>query len=144
MIACIFSPIECATAGLTSLADGFLSLFPFGFTGLVFFAGLIVGERLGKWGVMAIILGWVAYRFGSAVNVAHPDNPTQPTKRALTADEVRALQHALNARGFKAGSEDGKPGRNTRAAISRYQESRGEVATGTPTSGQLKALGVWR
>jgi hypothetical protein len=64
MLSCVFSPGPCISGALSGFADAFLSLFPFGFTGLVFFAGLIVGERLGKWGVMAVILGWIAYRFG--------------------------------------------------------------------------------
>lgn len=68
--ACGFNPACHVQGWLTGFADMFLSLFPFGFTGLVFFVGLIAGERLGKWGVMAVILGWIAYRFGK---VAVPD-----------------------------------------------------------------------
>ena len=70
MLSCVLNPGACISGALTGFADAFLSLFPFGFVGLVFFAGLIIGERLGKWGVMAVILGWVAYRFG---RVAVPD-----------------------------------------------------------------------
>lgn len=66
---------------------------------------------------------------------------TRP-KRSLTTDEIKALQSALNARGFDAGPVDGKPGRKTREAIQQFQASRGETATGTPTTAQMKALGV--
>lgn len=64
MIACIFDQLGCFAEGATSIAEWFLSLFPFGLVGLALFVGLIVGERLGKWGVLAVILGWFAFRLG--------------------------------------------------------------------------------
>lgn len=139
MLSCVFNPGAC----LSQTVDGFISLFPFGIVGFAFVAGMIVGAVLGKIGVGALIALAAVIKFGQ-VNVAHPDNPTQPTKRALTAEEVRKLQAALNALGFNAGAVDGKPGRQTREAIQQFQVSREEIVTGTPTADQLKALKVWR
>lgn len=144
MIACLLNPASCIGDLATSAADAILSLFPFGAIGLAFTAGMIIGAIIGKWGVGALIALAIAVKLGSAVQVAHPDNPAQPTKRALTADEVRQLQTALNNLGHNAGPVDGKPGRQTREAIRQFQASRGDTATGIPTSLQLKALGVWR
>jgi len=87
----------------------------------------------------------IGYLIGrQSMRVAHPDNPMQPTKRKLTADEVRKLQAALNGLGFNAGAVDGIPGRQTREAIQQFQVSREEIATGVPTAQQMKALKVWK
>lgn len=143
-VTCGFN-VACHVQGwLTSAVDGFLSIIPFGSHGLALIVGMIIGAILGKVGVGALLALAVALKLGSVVKVAHPDNPTQPTKRALTADEVRLLQHALNLRGFDAGPVDGKPGRQTREAIQQFQVSRDEIVTGIPTQAQLKALRVWK
>lgn len=62
---CLVDPLGCFTDGLVSLADSILSLFPFGLYGIVFLGGMIVGERIGLWGILIAIIGWIAIRFGS-------------------------------------------------------------------------------
>src|SRR5690606_16873894 len=125
MLSCLFNPGACISSGLTGIADAVLSIFPFGAIGLAFIVGMIVGAILGKVGVGAVLALGLALKLGS-LNVAHPDQPTAPTKRALTAEEVKALQAALNARGLNAGPIDGKPGKLTREAIRQYQANLGE------------------
>ena len=49
---------------------------------------------------------------------------------ALTHAQRALVQHGLRAQGFDAGPADGVFGPRTRAAISQWQASRGEVATG--------------
>lgn len=65
MIACLFNPGPCIADAATGLADAVLSLFPFGLYGLVFLAGMIVGERIGLWGILVAVIGWLALRFRS-------------------------------------------------------------------------------
>jgi membrane-bound lytic murein transglycosylase B len=52
---------------------------------------------------------------------------------ALTLDEAKQLQTALNALGYSAGNADGIIGRGTRAAVQRFQKERGLPADGYPT-----------
>ena len=66
-LGCAFDPGPC----LTGLADGILSIFPFGLYGVVFLAGMIVGERIGIWGILIAIVGWIALRFSSKAPDAH-------------------------------------------------------------------------
>ena len=54
--------------------------------------------------------------------------------------QVLALQAALNARGFDAGSADGVLGPATRAGVRRYQQSEGWVADGYATVELLSRL----
>lgn len=58
----------------------------------------------------------------------------------LSRDQVRALQVALNARGFDTGSPDGVQGPATRAGLRRYQQSEGLVADGYATVQLLERL----
>jgi hypothetical protein len=60
-LGCFLDPGPC----LTSAADGILSIFPFGLYGVVFLGGMIVGERIGIWGILIAIVGWIALRFSS-------------------------------------------------------------------------------
>lgn len=59
---------------------------------------------------------------------------------ALTTEQVRALQQALNARGFDTGFPDGVLGPATRAGLRRYQQSQGLPADGYPTVDLLARL----
>lgn len=86
-LSCVFSPGPC----LTSFADTLLSLFPFGLYGVVFLAGMIVGERIGLWGIIAAVLIWVGARFATKKapdlheHVAGPDaTPPVPKKKRKT------------------------------------------------------------
>ena len=58
----------------------------------------------------------------------------------LSRDQVRALQAALNARGFDTGTPDGVAGPATRAGLRRYQQSVGMVADGYPTIELLERI----
>lgn len=58
----------------------------------------------------------------------------------LSREQLRALQTALNERGFAVGSADGVMGPATRAGLRQFQQSRGLVADGYPTLQLLQAL----
>lgn len=58
----------------------------------------------------------------------------------LSREQVRALQTALNARGFDTGAPDGVAGPATRAGLRRYQQSVGAVADGYPTLELLEQI----
>jgi hypothetical protein len=73
----------------------------------------------------------------SAVETGSPppiDTPTDP------ADLLRAIQHALNAAGYDAGSADGQIGPRTRAAIESYQRANGLAVDGVPRAALLRHL----
>ncbi|WP_422842617.1 lytic murein transglycosylase [Acidovorax sp. M2(2025)] len=59
---------------------------------------------------------------------------------ALSTEQVKELQAALNARGFDTGAPDGVPGPATRAGLRRYQQSEGLPADGYPTADLLARL----
>jgi membrane-bound lytic murein transglycosylase B len=58
----------------------------------------------------------------------------------LTVTEIRALQQALNDRGFDAGSVDGIAGRRTKLALAAFQKTQGMIADGYPTKEVLALL----
>lgn len=58
----------------------------------------------------------------------------------LSRDQLRALQAALNDRGFSAGTADGVMGPATRAGLRQFQQSQGLVADGYPTLELLQKL----
>ena len=60
--------------------------------------------------------------------------------RALTRSQLRALQTALNERGFDSGPPDGLMGPATRDALRRFQRSVDLVADGYPTLDLLERL----
>ncbi|SHH95158.1 lytic murein transglycosylase [Marivita hallyeonensis] len=66
--------------------------------------------------------------------------PFPPDANGLTKADRIALQQRLTARGFDTGGADGVIGRNTEAAISAYQQSRGLPVTGTPSQALLQSL----
>ncbi len=59
---------------------------------------------------------------------------------ALSREQMRSLQNALNARGFEAGTADGVMGPATRAGLRQYQQSQKMVADGFPTLDLLQQL----
>lgn len=59
---------------------------------------------------------------------------------ALGSSQVRALQTALNARGFDTGTPDGTMGPATRRGVRAYQQSLGLPADGYPTLELLQRL----
>lgn len=60
----------------------------------------------------------------------------------LTKDDAKAIQAALNLRGYAAGPEDGQIGRKTRQAIADFQAAEELPSTGVVTAGTAAALGV--
>ncbi|CBL46034.1 Putative peptidoglycan-binding protein [gamma proteobacterium HdN1] len=67
---------------------------------------------------------------------------TPPALPRLENAKVKALQAALNAKGFDAGVPDGIAGSGTRAAIRAFQKSLGMIADGYPSPDVFRALGV--
>nr|WP_235578400.1 lytic murein transglycosylase [Pseudorhodoferax sp. Leaf267] len=59
---------------------------------------------------------------------------------AMGRSQLRALQEALNVRGFASGTPDGVMGPATRSAIRNYQRSAGLPADGYPTPELLRGL----
>lgn len=60
---------------------------------------------------------------------------------ALSRDDVKALQRALNAAGYDVGPADGVRGRRTEAALKAYQRHKG-LPVGSPGPETLEALGL--
>jgi len=58
----------------------------------------------------------------------------------LSREQVKALQSALNGRGFDAGAPDGQPGPATSRALRAYQRTLGLPADGFPTQDLLNRL----
>ena len=58
----------------------------------------------------------------------------------LSRDQLKALQSALNDKGFGAGAADGQVGPTTRQALRNWQRSQGLPADGFPTLDQLTKL----
>ncbi len=86
----------------------------------------------------ALAVGHLADR----INGAGPLHNPPPDSPALAVDTIKALQEALNDRGFEAGKPDGIMGDKTRSALQGYQRSRGMVADGFPGRETLASLGV--
>lgn len=72
---------------------------------------------------------------GSGVRAAWPRDLAP-----LSREQVRAMQAALNQRGFAAGTVDGALGPATRAGLRQFQQSQGTVADGYPTLELLQKL----
>ena len=85
----------------------------------------------------ALAVGLLAQKLagGPGVQAAWPRD-----LQALSSSQVRALQTALNARGFDTGTPDGTMGPATRRGIRQYQLSQGLPADGYPTLELLQRL----
>ena len=86
----------------------------------------------------AIGVGHLADRIagGGPIRASFP-----PDKFGLTKDDRIRLQQRLTARGFDTGGSDGVIGPKSREAISAYQSSIGQAATGDPSPELLRSLG---
>ena len=60
--------------------------------------------------------------------------------QALTSSQLRALQTALNAKGFDRGTPNGTMGPATRRGIRQYQRSLGVAVDGYPTKELVQRL----
>src|SRR5690554_4132741 len=76
----------------------------------------------------ALAVGHLADRINGGGSLSRA--PVQSPR--LNREQVIQLQQALNDQGFAAGEADGVLGPGTRAAISRYQKSAGQIADGFP------------
>ena len=61
--------------------------------------------------------------------------------KAAPNKQVKAVQTALNKEGYKV-AVDGKMGKQTRAALTKFQKAQGLPATGKTDDATLKKLGV--
>lgn len=87
----------------------------------------------------ALSVGHLADRLTGVSGLVNPPPGDVPK---LSRDEVEALQKRLNEKGFEAGPVDGIPGPSTRAAIRRFQKSRGMIADGFPSYEVLRKLSL--
>jgi peptidoglycan hydrolase-like protein with peptidoglycan-binding domain len=60
----------------------------------------------------------------------------------LSPAEIKQAQEALDKKGFKAGSADGKLGPETEQAIKQFQETQGLQQSGQLDEQTLSALGI--
>ncbi len=84
----------------------------------------------------ALTVGHLADRYTGGQPIQHmPEN-----EQALSVADVREMQELLNAGGFDSGTPDGRVGRQTRAAIRAYQQSRGVPMDGYASLSILESL----
>src|SRR5262249_14473265 len=109
--------------------------------------GVVAGE------VVASPVGAVVGGVGGAVvgheTTGYPPSGTTYERRvaavpptAYDSSTIRAVQQALNDRGYNAGPVDGQWGAATQDAVRRFQQVAGLPATGELTPSTLSALGV--
>jgi lytic murein transglycosylase len=85
----------------------------------------------------ALAVSHLSQRFFDAA----PFNRTWPNAdRPLLPDEIAELQRRLRKAGYDTGDIDGVLGRQTIAAVRRYQDDRGLAADGFATPGLLEVL----
>jgi lytic murein transglycosylase len=86
--------------------------------------------------VYATTAGYFATRLAGAATIAAGNGPVE----VLRAEEIRAVQQGLSARGIDPGPIDGKLGRLTREAVRTAQMQLGLPADGWPDNALLRAL----
>ena len=125
-------------SALPELPDGAI-LLPAGVRGPAFLVGANFRTllRYNNSTSYALAVSLLAQRIagGPGVQAAWPRD-LQP----LTRDQLKAMQAALNDRGFAAGEVDGQMGPATRQALRAWQRSQNLPADGFPTPDQLAAL----
>lgn len=104
-------------------------------------AGAVVGGPVGA------VVGGVGGAVVGHETTGYPPagtNERTTTVRASGYDSstIRAVQQALNDRGYNAGTVDGQWGAMTQDAVRRFQQVAGLPATGELTPPTLSALGV--
>ncbi|WP_162798228.1 caspase family protein [Sulfitobacter sp. SK011] len=76
------------------------------------------------------------------VTVARDTAASAELSLGLSQDDARAVQAALNSRGYNAGPEDGAIGQRTRRAIADFQAATKLPSTGVVTRGTAEALRI--
>ncbi|WP_126975092.1 lytic murein transglycosylase [Frigidibacter oleivorans] len=94
-------------------------------------------KRYNNSDLYAIGVGHLADRIGGAGPLR---GSFPPDANGMTKDDRIALQRRLTARGYDTGGTDGVIGTKSRAAISAYQASIGQPATGVPSLALLASL----
>ncbi|MEG1768064.1 MAG: lytic murein transglycosylase [Comamonas sp.] len=119
--------------------DGTSILLPAGARGPAFLTGANFRTilRYNNSTSYALAVGLLAQKLGGGPGV---QAPWPRELQALSNSQVRALQTALNARGFDTGTPDGAMGPATRRGIRQYQQSLGLPADGYPTLELLQRL----
>ena len=123
---------------LPDFADGAI-LLPAGARGPAFLVGPNFRAilRYNNSNSYALAVSLLAQRIAGGPGVQAPwPRDLQP----LSRDQVKALQSALNDRGFPAGTPDGQLGPTTRQGLRAYQRSLGVPADGYPTLDLLAKL----
>ena len=106
-------------------------------------AGAVVGGPVGA------VVGGVGGAYVGHETTGYPRSGSTNERTVTTAPQgaydsatVRAVQQALNSRGYNAGPVDGQYGASTQDAVRRFQQFAGLPATGELTPSTLSALGV--
>jgi membrane-bound lytic murein transglycosylase B len=124
--------VQSAYGGALPIADINASLLiPDGHRGPAFlvYDNFTVIMRWNRSEFFALAVGHLADRIAGGTRLAvSPLTDAYP----LSSEEVRALQTALNARGFYAGEPDGVFGPATRQALSRFQHAQDLIPDGYP------------
>ena len=103
------------------------------------FDNFFVIKRYNNADSYALAIGLLADRLAGRPEMTRP----WPTEiQMLTQQQARDLQAGLNKLGFSAGSVDGIIGRGTRAALQKFQISKGLVADGFPTLQMLEQVQI--
>lgn len=103
------------------------------------FDNFFVIKRYNNADSYALAIGLLADRLAGRPEMTRP----WPTEiQMLTQQQARDLQAGLNKLGFSAGSIDGIIGRGTRAALQKFQTSKGFVADGFPTLQMLEQVQI--
>jgi membrane-bound lytic murein transglycosylase B len=84
----------------------------------------------------AISVGYLADRIGGAGKLRQPP----PEQKALSRQDVTAMQTRLLERGYAVGPADGIFGSGTRRALSEFQRDAGLTADGFPDRQTLRRL----
>ncbi len=87
----------------------------------------------------AIAVGYLADRIAGAGKLQNPPPEDAPT---LARDDIKALQEALQEKGFETGKPDGILGPDTRSAIRHYQSANQLIADGYPSKALFESLHI--
>ena len=134
------SPVTPETFGSIDPLSAELFL-PAGSYGPAFllFDNFFVIKRYNNADSYALAIGLLADRLAGRAEMTRP----WPSEiQMLTQQQAKDLQAGLNRLGFSAGSVDGIIGRGTRAALQKFQTSKGLVADGFPTLQMLEQVQI--